>query len=212
MVREFNPELSCVAKEIGVEYGFYTVLSYSHHSINRNGWRSDIHVNVRCRCGALRISLLKNLKNGASKSCGCLATQRFIDNKPQTHLNSILRQHKNRAIERQLTWTLTDQEAFALFQLPCTYCKGMNSRKHKRIRYDKSKFIEVINLNGIDRVNNENGYEVGNCVPCCHRCNRTKSNGTVEEFAEWIEMIKQNLPGIKQALNINQGVEGVELH
>jgi hypothetical protein len=36
----------------------------------------------------------------------------------------------------------------------------------------------VIEYNGIDRVDNEKGYLVENCVPCCFTCNSLKKSVT----------------------------------
>lgn len=37
-------------------------------------------------------------------------------------------------------------------------------------------------LNGVDRVNSQQGYEAGNVVPCCKHCNKAKLNRTEAEF------------------------------
>jgi len=39
--------------------------------------------------------------------------------------------------------------------------------------------------NGIDRVNNLEGYILDNCVPCCVLCNTAKNNLTLEDFKSW---------------------------
>ena len=36
--------------------------------------------------------------------------------------------------------------------------------------------------NGIDRMNNNIGYEISNVVPCCSVCNKMKSSLSKEEF------------------------------
>jgi hypothetical protein len=40
-------------------------------------------------------------------------------------------------------------------------------------------------VNGIDRIDNEVGYEEDNVVSCCKRCNWAKGQGTFESFQEW---------------------------
>lgn len=47
--------------------------------------------------------------------------------------------------------------------------------------------------NGLDRVNNLHGYEIGNVVTCCIICNQSKLNRTVDEFKEWIKRVYHNL-------------------
>lgn len=51
----------------------------------------------------------------------------------------------------------------------------------------KFKYVHSINMNGIDRVNNDLGYSIENCVPCCKRCNTAKGNHM--DFFEWIKKI-----------------------
>jgi len=43
--------------------------------------------------------------------------------------------------------------------------------------------------NGVDRFNNNKGYELDNCVPCCWKCNNAKNNMNISEFKEWIYRI-----------------------
>ena len=39
--------------------------------------------------------------------------------------------------------------------------------------------------NGIDRVNNEIGYKLDNCKPCCKHCNYVKGDLSIEDFEKW---------------------------
>jgi len=60
------------------------------------------------------------------------------------------------------------------------------------------EFLKIINDNciycggkgyGVDRVDNSVGYLLNNCVSCCSRCNKMKSNNTTEEFIEHCKKI-----------------------
>lgn len=74
---------------------------------------------------------------------------------------------KTSAHKRGKSWNITDDKAKELMTSPCHYC-GL---------------IELgVRVNGIDRVNNEIGYEEGNVVPCCKLCNYFKKDYTVEQF------------------------------
>ena len=55
---------------------------------------------------------------------------------------------------------------------PCWYCGSM-----------------PIPRNGIDRQDNSKGYEIGNCVPCCTKCNLLKSDMSYEDFCLWITKV-----------------------
>jgi hypothetical protein len=47
-------------------------------------------------------------------------------------------------------------------------------------------------LNGIDRINNNRGYEEGNVVSCCKTCNRAKDILSVDEFINWATSVARN--------------------
>ena len=48
--------------------------------------------------------------------------------------------------------------------------------------------------NGIDRVNNAEGYALGNVQPCCWTCNNMKANHTMSDFIDHIDRILANQP------------------
>jgi len=72
------------------------------------------------------------------------------------------------AISRSLLCTLTLDEFEKLAVQSCYYCG----------------FISSIRLNGIDRVNNNKGYILSNCVSCCTMCNIMKQTQTPNEFLD----------------------------
>jgi len=72
--------------------------------------------------------------------------------------------YKSRAQKRNLEWSLTDEQANALFSEPCMYCGGPGG--------------------GIDRMDNTRGYTLDNCQPCCKTCNFMKLKMGAEEFVE----------------------------
>lgn len=84
--------------------------------------------------------------------------------------------YKSDAKSRSLKFNLTLFEFKALVLQPCHYCGK-----------------EPKNMNGVDRVNNEIGYEPYNCVPCCAQCNRMKSNYNKEKFKEQCQRIVDNM-------------------
>ena len=76
--------------------------------------------------------------------------------------------YKRDARKRAIAWRLSDQRAERLMQLCCHWCAAPPSP-----------------FNGIDRLDNEPWYSARNCVPCCKRCNRSKSNMSSTEFIRW---------------------------
>ena len=79
-------------------------------------------------------------------------------------------EYKADAKRRALTFEIDLKFATELFLLECYYCSF------------KSNII-----NGIDRINNAEGYIKENCVSCCEHCNRIKLDYSVEEMWEHIE-------------------------
>ena len=46
--------------------------------------------------------------------------------------------------------------------------------------------------NGIDRVDNEKGYEEGNVVPCCKICNVAKHDMEQKDFIFWARSVAEH--------------------
>jgi hypothetical protein len=76
---------------------------------------------------------------------------------------------KCNARTRNLSWNLTDEEAIERFMLPCLYC-GKEATENA--------------WNGIDRMDNDKGYEVGNSASACFRCNKAKGIMSLKELFE----------------------------
>ena len=68
---------------------------------------------------------------------------------------------------RNLKFSLSREEFKNIIFKNCHYCNDIPST----LAINKSKNPTSILYNGIDRINNEIGYELTNCVPCCTDCN-----------------------------------------
>ena len=71
--------------------------------------------------------------------------------------------YKYAAKARQLSFCIDLDTFCSIISKPCVYCQNKP-------------------LNGIDRINNSVGYEIGNVAPCCRVCNKMKGTMTSEEF------------------------------
>lgn len=140
----------------------------------------------KCACGKEKIIRGDNLKNGKTKSCGCL-NKESPNNKMRLNpglanmRNSIIN-YKRHAKQRGLRWNLTEKQFAEITQQDCYYCgaKPNNLSKHKE------SFGEYI-YNGLDRIDNNKGYVIDNIVPCCKDCNRSKYKRTLQEYKDWIK-------------------------
>ena len=76
--------------------------------------------------------------------------------------------------KRNYEFSLTKKQFMSFWGKKCYYCG------------------ERINGVGIDRVDNNIGYEIDNCVPCCGKCNRMKMSMICSEFIDKCKKIANN--------------------
>jgi len=143
----------------------------------------------QCDCGN-EIKVRKNsLKQKKTKSCGCLQRENNVklgksNLKPNRQKYLIYRIYNNyisRSRKFQRSFVLTIEEFKKLIFSNCYYC---NEKHSNYIKDPKSDLI--LEYNGIDRINNNRGYEIDNVVPCCKKCNSMKSYRTLEQFKKEI--------------------------
>ena len=94
--------------------------------------------------------------------------------------------YHRRAKEKGLAFHLSRREFAELIKGGCFYCGRGPDKEQARI---KANGRETLKCSGLDRVDNTLGYEPGNCVPCCTRCNRMKTNMTLEDFFQQVSRI-----------------------
>ncbi len=82
---------------------------------------------------------------------------------------------------RNITFSLTFDEYFYLSKQPCFYC-GSDSK-----------------TNGVDRWDNDLGYEFENSRPCCKHCNLAKLNRDGSEFVEWLRRAADHTRSVENA-------------
>lgn len=142
-----------------------------------------------CKCGTKRLVRTASLKNGDSQSCGCLQReivsytnyQRLPES--QAAFRELFRNYKRMAEKRNLTFLLSEEEFFNLTTKNCYYCSCIPKNVKKRTTGD---YV----YSGIDRVNNNIGYELYNCVSCCIECNVKKGDITINIMEKALGFIK----------------------
>lgn len=148
----------------------------------------------RCDCGNEKIFISSSLidygkKKGGdsiSRSCGCLqkdiARKRIydkVDGNPAE--NRLMGIYKNSAKKRDYDFGLTKKQFMKIATGNCRYCGCEPSR----VAFNSIKTISLL-YNGVDRLDNNKGYTLDNCVPCCTHCNKAKLDKTEKEFEKWI--------------------------
>ena len=138
------------------------------------------------KCGD-EFEQFKTKRNTESTKCEkCFETQNKVEktrmgrirNQKQEMFNNLERYYKEyitNAAKRYLDISITFDEFSELVQQKCYYC-------------DYHKKGET---NGIDRINNDIGYILSNCVPCCETCNYMKAFYHPQFFVEKCKIISK---------------------
>lgn len=176
--------------ETGNTYGRLTVIKKSEP--NRFGhtmwW-------CQCQCGTEKAIAGGTLRSPTgTKSCGCLQKDTMFNKRTGNSVYQIMLNNiKTDCRLRGHAFDLDLDDIKRISILPCTYCKR-NPYEYK-CRYQRKNSVlpnECLLLNGIDRVIPSEGYTKENIAPCCKYCNRAKSDLSLEEFKNLIELIYKN--------------------
>lgn len=156
---------------------------------------------IKCVCGKIFVAEGNDVASGRLKSCGCKSnslTGLNADHKKAAQ-TLLMAQMRNKAKSRNYSFDLTFEQFIEIIHKPCSYCGLESSNNIKSYKH-------TLPYNGIDRVDNEKGYVLGNVVPACKTCNQAKHRNTFKFFREWLERVmefKRQEAGIwdqKQAL------------
>jgi hypothetical protein len=168
----------------GFKFNKLTVLEIDEEKTTRKGayWK------VQCDCGIIYSAYIYEVKNQSIKQCKkCSNKQLSIRYKKFTdeeNLISIkLKSFKDSAKKRGYDCLLTKEQVKNLIFQNCYYCNKeplMFRRKYPNIKY-----------NSIDRVDNDVGYLIENCVPCCRKCNMLKGALTEIMIIRLYEIIQK---------------------
>ncbi len=168
---------------IGSHHGRLTILARGPNRKEYVTWH------CLCDCGNEVVVDGAAIRSGNTTSCGCYHREvsKQLKSLPEgiAARNKALWTIKGNAKSREIPWELPDEIAFRLMQQPCVYCGAKDSNRSKS---RNGYFL----YNGIDRVNNERGYEEENVVSCCQLCNNGKYTLTVTEFLAWIAQVYQH--------------------
>jgi hypothetical protein len=108
--------------------------------------------------------------------------------------NYIYSQYTRCAAKRGYSFELDIDTFFAIADAPCVYCGAENTNTAVRNQYA----VKTRVYNGVDRINSELPYTVGNTVSACKHCNAAKTNMALEVFlnSDWLKARKAALKGL----------------
>ncbi len=144
----------------------------------------------RCDCGRTKVVGGQGLRTGAIKSCGCLNDEsRRRGKAPGDSLRrALLYRYRKEALRKGLPWMITNELFASLLRGICYYCGCGPSQTLKLGGKDE------LTYNGIDRLDNKEGYHAKNCVSCCKVCNWMKSNLSLTDFHAHLKRILARHP------------------
>lgn len=155
----------------------------------------------KCDCGNEKVVKRAGLVNGTTKSCGCLHKEQSSRNVVQAQksrrlpdgeagLNRLYNTYRRGADARNLEF-LFDKETFKIeVTKNCFYC---GKEPSQTITSSNSSQGSQFLYNGLDRMDNQLGYTLKNCVPACWPCNKLKKANNTEEFLDRIKRIYEHV-------------------
>lgn len=170
-----------------------TVIKFSYKKRYPSGAMTFMY-ECRCDCGKIRIVNKQNLRDGSTRSCGCYHVKRtvewFRDKYGDSSINHLFSNSQNSAKRRNIVWKLTREQYVKLILSNCFYC---GEKPHKIANAHKKFYFGAVKHNGIDRINSQRGYVIGNVVSCCLYCNFAKNDLSLKNFLKHIKkMYKYN--------------------
>lgn len=142
-----------------------------------------------CECGKKKKISSQCLIAGSSRSCGCskIEFSRIKRIKPETAFNVLYKRYISDAKRRNLEFKINKIEFKDMTLKNCYYC-DVNPSQRIQLESKSGTYI----YNGLDRSDNEKGYTIDNCVPCCGLCNWMKINLSKDKFLDQIKKIHFN--------------------
>lgn len=96
--------------------------------------------------------------------------------------------YKDSAKNRNIEWNISDELAVELFNTKCYYCDEMGTVRG--LCTDKENNVyEYVEINGIDRIDNQKCYQPDNVVACCPTCNFIKCDSKCDDYFKRIKHI-----------------------
>lgn len=151
----------------------------------------------KCSCGTELECSGTNLRNGRSKNCWDCAW-RFRSENSKNQVSQMEQLYNNRIVIRcrdskhAIENNLSLEDFSKIVSQNCAYC-GQPPRYIKMFNNRKYNNSNDFFANGIDRIDNDKGYSIENCVPSCTDCNRMKLDMTRENFLNKISQINNYL-------------------
>lgn len=177
-------------------FGRLLVLEY----IGLNNKRAAVW-KCQCDCGNICNAESSSLRQQTKQSCGCLMIelsketknfQRELLNPETKGITTIFKNYRTAAKTRNIEFNLTLKDFEDNIFKECYYCGRPPQNKIIMSHNRELKY------NGLDRIENDEGYHKENILPCCITCNRMKMDMGLIEFSSYISaLVKHTRTWIK---------------
>ena len=186
-------------KLLNVKFGRLTILEV----LNEYTPSKKRLIKCQCDCGNFITAILENIKNGHTKSCGCLRKELMRENVKiataaqiksgrikEPRIGTALRVFTNRYKDGDLTF----DDFYILSQQNCFYCGSEPNNVYNNYKIGAFYSEERIKTgtfiyNGLDRIDSSIGHTKLNVVPCCKICNSMKMDMKSDDFLNQIKLI-----------------------
>lgn len=150
-------------------------------ALRREKAKGPVQWRCACKCGKICSVLSSNLRNGNTRSCGCLR-----EPAPDAAPHQLFKSYRRGAKRNNRAFELSEESFRQIIKRDCFYCGAPPARrKTKRGTHDEFEF------NGVDRLDNSRGYSPDNCVAACKICNAMKATHSPVFFISHIEKISR---------------------
>ena len=165
-------------KEVLEKYNYLTTLRKESYNVNQKSWNWLF----RCECGNEKVINIAQVRNGSTKSCGCLKMKNLKHGTGTSHNNwkgktpisaTYINCVKKRSILKNLEYKLTESFLWNLFNKQ----KGLCALSGLKLSIDNIDFTA-----SIDRINSKIGYIKNNVQWVYKDINYMKYNLTEDDF------------------------------
>lgn len=163
-------------------------------------WRSRYWL-CACDCGTQKEIHARAIRQGLTKSCGCLLAEHCRRNLElaakargtawkgdETLWNFLFGKYLRTASRRGHQFHLNRAEFLSLTSMNCRYC-GCAPFQVLKITAQSKRRNRSVKYMGIDRIDNKIGYTKENSVPCCKHCNVAKASRSESDFLKWAQQV-----------------------
>ena len=148
----------------------------------------------KCMCDCGKSTIVSTSCLAYTQSCGCIFKEankrghvkqrgvaRPFMQKPngESVLHTFYLSCKNAAKKRKIDFKLTEKEYDEITKSNCTYC-GIEPKLKRKNKKDHAQRA----MNGVDRIDSNQGYTTKNSTACCKKCNLMKHESSIEEWKE----------------------------